>query len=96
MKKLVISIVSLCIAAIIAVSAFFVINEVNYDRGKDEGYLIGYSIGQTDKANDEKQDSQVLAGRIVPYEFGNAKWKGFIMGFSKGYSDGYNGNKAID
>ena len=81
---------------IVAISAFFVIREVNYDHGKEQGYLIGYSIGHTDKANGEEQDSQELAGSIVPYEFGNAKWKGFMMGFPEGYLDGYSGNNLAD
>ena len=95
MKKKVIGIAVLCLV-IVAISAFFVIREANYDYGKEQGYLIGYSIGHTDKVSGEKQNSQVLAGSIVPYEFGNAKWKGFVMGFSKGYSDGYSADNLTE
>lgn len=96
MKKKVISIVAVCLVVIVAISAFFVIREVNYDYGKEQGYLIGYSIGHTDKTNGKKQESQQLAGSIVPYELGNAKWKGFMMGFPEGYSDGYSGKNLAD
>lgn len=96
MKKKVIGLVAVCSVVIVAISLFFIIREANYDYGKEQGYLIGYSIGHTDRSNSEQQDSQELAGKIAPYEFGNAKWKGFMMGFSEGYSDGYSGNDLSD
>lgn len=89
MKKKAIAMIALCLVVIVAVSAFFVIREVNYNYGKEKGFLVGYSIGYTDKLNGEKQESQTLAGSIVPYEVGSAKWKGFMMGFPEGYSNGY-------
>lgn len=89
MKKKTIFIVALCLALVVAASASFAIRKANYNYGKEQGYLIGYSIGHTDKVNGEMQEIQELAGSIVPYEVGNAKWKGFMMGFPKGYSDGY-------
>ena len=96
MRKKLLGIVAICLVVIVIVSTFFVIREVNYSNGKEQGYLIGYFIGYTDKVNGEKQNSQELAGSIVPYELGNAKWKGFMMGFPEGYSDGYSGNKLAD
>lgn len=96
MKKKAIGLVAVCLVVIAAISSFFIIREANYDYGKEQGYLIGYSIGHTDQANGEQQDSQELAGSIAPYEFGNAKWKGFMMGFPEGYADGYTGNDFSD
>ncbi len=96
MKKKTIGIMAICLGVILTISVFFVIREVNYDYGKEQGYLIGYSIGYTDKNNDKKQNSQKLADNIVPYKFGNAKWKGFMMGFPEGYSDGYSENNSIE
>lgn len=96
MKKKAIGLVAVCLVVIAAISSFFIIREANYDYGKEQGYLIGYSIGHTDQANGEQQDSQELAGNIAPYEFGNAKWKGFMMGFPEGYADGYTGNDFSD
>jgi len=91
MKKKVIAMVALCLVVALAFSAFFVIREANYSYGKEQGYLIGYSVGYTDNAIGEKRNSQALAGSIVPYEFGSAKWKGFMIGFPEGYSEGFDG-----
>lgn len=91
MKKKVFSIVVVCIVAVAIISAFFNIRKANYNYGREQGYLIGYCIGHADKANGEEQNSQELAGNIVPFEFGNAKWKGFMIGFADGYSDGFTG-----
>ena len=96
MKKKVIGIAAFFLAVIVAVSAFFAIREANYDQGKAQGYLVGYSIGHADNLHGEKQNSQTLAGSIVPYEFGNAKWKGFMMGFPEGYADGYAGSTPVE
>lgn len=89
MKKKTILLTALCFIIIVAISSFFIIREINYNYGKEQGYLIGYSIAHTDKINGEKQNAQSLAGSIVLYKFGSAKWKGFMMGFPEGYSDGY-------
>ena len=94
MKKKVIGLVTLCLVVIVTISSFFIIREANLDYGREQGYLIGYSIGHTDKATGEKQNSQKLASSIVPYEIGSAKWKGFMLSFTKGYSDGFNGKEA--
>lgn len=88
MKKNVICIAVLCLALVFM---FLFVREANYDYGKEQGYLTGYSIGYTDGMHGEKQDSQELAGSIAPYGVGNAKWKGFMMGFPEGYTDGYSG-----
>lgn len=95
MKKKAIGLAALCLAVVAALSALFIVREANYDYGKEQGYLVGHAIGRTDRADGEEQDSQELAGGIVPYEFGTAQWKGFMMGFPEGYSDGFNG-KAVE
>ncbi len=51
--------------------------------------MHGYTIGYMDALNGKKQNSQSLADEIVPYDFGNGKWKGFMMGFPEGYDKGY-------
>ena len=96
MKKKAIGIVALCLAITVIISVFFIIREANYNSGKEQGYLVGYTIGHTDKANGEMQESQTLAGNIVPYEVGSAKWKGFMMGFPEGYSDGHGSNDTAE
>ena len=95
MKKKAIGLVALCLVVVVAISAFFVIREANYNYGKEQGYLAGFSIGHTDNLSGEKQESQTLAGGIVPFEVGSAKWKGFMMGFPEGYTDGYNSNNSV-
>lgn len=51
--------------------------------------MQGYNFGYINALNERERNSQLLAGAIVPYELGNSKWKGFIMGFPEGYNDGY-------
>ena len=91
MKKNIIRMTLVCFIAVAVIAAFFAVKESNYNYGKDQGYLTGYSIGHTDKRSGEMQNSQKLAGSIVPYETGTSKWKGFMMGFPDGYADGYDG-----
>ena len=88
MKKIVTGILLGCL--LIAAAGLFWMNvrQAQYDYGREQGYLMGYSIAYTDKCRGETQNSQLLAGRIVPFEFGNSKWKGFMMGFPEGYSEG--------
>lgn len=95
MKKKVICIVAICVVIAVAISALFVIRKINNNNGKEQGYILGYSIGYTDGHCGEIQNSQDLAGSIVPYEVGSAKWKGFMMGFSEGYSNGYGSSTEI-
>ena len=90
-KKATVIVTAIFLAVIVAVSAFYVVGKVNYKHGKEIGYLTGYSMGRTDKASGVKADSQTLGSVVVPYEYGNAKWKGFVMGFSKGYDEGFSG-----
>ncbi len=91
MKKTGKVVLALCLALVVAVSTFYVVGKVNYKHGKELGYLTGYCMGRTDKASGVKADSQTLGSVVVPYEYGNAKWKGFVMGFPTGYDDGFSG-----
>ena len=92
MKKKGKVVLALCLALVVAVSAFFVVRKANYNHGKELGYLTGYSMGRTDHAADAvKADAQTLGSVVVPYEFGSSKWKGFVMAFPTGYEDGFSG-----
>lgn len=84
---------ALTIAAVVIFGVFGFLREreAQYNAGKAQGYVTGYSIGYTDAAQDIWQQAQVLAGEIVPYEFGSSAWKGFLMGFEEGYSDARKG-----
>ena len=104
MKKTGKVVLALCLALVVAVSAFFVVSSINHNLGEELGYLTGYSMGRTDKdtklgakititdkATGVTADPGTLGHVVVPYELGSAKWKGFIMAFPKGYEDGFSG-----
>ena len=91
MKKMGNVVLALCLALVVAVSAFYVVGKVNYKHGKELGYLTGYCMGRTDKATGVTAAPGTLGDVVVPYEFGTAKWKGFVMGFPTGYDDGFSG-----
>ena len=91
MKKMGKVVLALCLALVVAVSAFFVVSSIHHNLGEELGYLTGYSMGRTDKATGVTADPGTLGHVVVPYELGSAKWKGFIMAFPKGYEDGFSG-----
>ena len=91
MKKMGKVVLALCLALVVAVSAFYVVGKVNYNHGKELGYLTGYSMGRTDQATGVTADPGTLGHVVVPYEFGSSKWKGFVMAFPTGYEDGFSG-----
>ena len=81
--------IALVLAGVLMVSfilgAFLVDREKSRQEGHAHGFTTGYSMGYADRLGGRKQESQKLAGRIVPYETGTAWWKYFIMGFAEGY-----------
>jgi rod shape-determining protein MreC len=68
--------------------------EVNDCVVTEQGYLVGYSIGYADQIGGKTQASQSLAGSLNPYRYGNARWKGFMMGFPAGYEEGLTAETA--
>lgn len=90
MKKKTTALIVTVIILSVLVFAIFHLRNVSYSEGEELGYLLGYNLGYTDALHNKEQDSQLLAGEIVPYEYGNSKWKGFIMAFPEGYDNGQN------
>jgi hypothetical protein len=88
MKKNFLKAAVLLAAAVLLVAGFLWARQENYDAGKAQGYLTGYSIGYTDGVGGREQNSQLLAGEMAPYRYGNSRWKGFMIGFPQGYGDG--------
>lgn len=84
------------LAVVLGVSGFLNQRELDREDGHAHGYTTGYSIGYTDFLNGKAQNALKVAGEIVPYEPGTAKWKYFIMGFDEGYADGLSGEKIWD
>ena len=95
-KKAPVIVIAVLLALVVAISTVYVVGKVNYKHGKELGYLIGYSMGRTDKASGVTADPGTLGHVVVPYELGSAKWKGFVMGFPTGYDDGYSGVLVMD
>ena len=77
----------LTVVLLIAISAglFLWKREEERETGYAQGYEMGFSIGYTDSFHSRQQNAQKLAGKLVSYEPGSAKWKYFIMGFAEGY-----------
>lgn len=84
MKNIKRFICSVIIVAIV-ITCFFGAKKLNYNTGKDNGYIAGYTIGYNDFQHKTSHNSQFLAQNVCPYIFGSSKWSGFMMGFPTGY-----------